>query len=230
MFPQVLFRCENVGRQRDFEIFDIFLNDLSLFSTQFTLFRPKNSIGLKKDWSHVRKCQIFAKSFCRPMFSQRNKTWENISLCNETFHKGCRWKELSCSMFNQSFLAFNIKFFSLFFRSAQQRPITPNRCECLKKFPNPSMLSVSSRGKCLPYVSQGWVQKSSTPCLIMTWTNVTIGTAWWVAKALPLVIPRMKMISKLSQELWVVRSKWVKASKAWPCNKTIWNLRLITPP
>ena len=31
-----------------FDIFDIFSHDFSLFSTQLTLFRPKNSIGLKK--------------------------------------------------------------------------------------------------------------------------------------------------------------------------------------
>ena len=63
--------------------FHIFSHDFSLFSTQLTLFRPKNSIGLKKDWIHVRKCQKFAKSSCRPMFSQQNKTLENIPLRKE---------------------------------------------------------------------------------------------------------------------------------------------------
>ena len=36
---------------------------------------------MKKDWNHVRKCQKFEKSSCRPMFSQRNKTLWNIPLC-----------------------------------------------------------------------------------------------------------------------------------------------------
>ena len=30
----------------------------------------------------MRKCQKFVKSSCRPMFSQRNKTLQNIPLCN----------------------------------------------------------------------------------------------------------------------------------------------------
>ena len=63
------------------QIFDIFTNEFSLFSTQLTLYRLKNSIGLKKDWNHVRKCQKFAKSSCWPMFSQRNKILQNIPLC-----------------------------------------------------------------------------------------------------------------------------------------------------
>ena len=44
------------------------------FSTQLTLFRPKNSIGLKEDWIHVRKCQKFAKSSYRPRFCILVKT------------------------------------------------------------------------------------------------------------------------------------------------------------
>ena len=56
------------------ELFNEKSHDFSLFSTQLTLNRPKNSIGLKKDWIHVRKCQKFANSSCRPMFSQRIKT------------------------------------------------------------------------------------------------------------------------------------------------------------
>ena len=62
------------------QIFDIFSHEFSLFSTQLTLFRPKNSTGSKKDWIHVRKCQKLTKSRCRPMFSQRNKTLQNIPL------------------------------------------------------------------------------------------------------------------------------------------------------
>ena len=64
------------------QILDIFSHDFSLFSTQLTLFRPQNSIGLKKGWIHVRKCQKFAKSSCRLIFSQRNKT------LGKTFHCG----------------------------------------------------------------------------------------------------------------------------------------------
>ena len=56
-------------------------HDFCLFSTQLTLFRPKDSIGLKKDWSHVRKCQKLAKSSFQLMFLQQNKTLRNISLC-----------------------------------------------------------------------------------------------------------------------------------------------------
>ena len=65
------------------QIFDIFSHDFSLFSTRLTLFRHKNSIGLKKDWIHVRKCQKCSKSSCRLMFSQRNKTLQKIPLCKE---------------------------------------------------------------------------------------------------------------------------------------------------
>ena len=50
------------------QIFDIFSHEFSLFSTQLTFFRPKNSIVSKKDTIHVRNCQKFAKSSCRPMF------------------------------------------------------------------------------------------------------------------------------------------------------------------
>ena len=82
MFSKVLFRCENIGRQDDFANFLTFSHMISVFfSTQLTLFRPKNSIGLKKDSIHVRKCQKFAKSSYRPMFSQQNKTLGNIPLC-----------------------------------------------------------------------------------------------------------------------------------------------------
>ena len=61
--------------------FDIFTNELSLFSTQLTLYRHSNSNELKKDSIHVWKCQKFAKSCCRPTFSQRSKTSNKIPLC-----------------------------------------------------------------------------------------------------------------------------------------------------
>ena len=37
------------------QIFDVFSHDFRLFSTQLTLFRPKNSIGLKKRLSSCEK-------------------------------------------------------------------------------------------------------------------------------------------------------------------------------
>ena len=57
MFPEVLFRCENVGRQRVFANFWHFLTWLKKFSSQLTLFKPKSSIGLKKTeimWENVK--------------------------------------------------------------------------------------------------------------------------------------------------------------------------------
>ena len=81
-FPRFCFVVKRSADNMISQIFDIFSHDFSLFSTQLTLFRSKSSIGLKKDWIHVRKCQKFAKSSCRPMFSQQNKTLQNIPLCS----------------------------------------------------------------------------------------------------------------------------------------------------
>ena len=61
-----------------------FLTWFQYFSTQLTLFSPKSSIGLKKDWIHVRKCEKFPKSSCRSMFSHQNKTLGNIPLWKGT--------------------------------------------------------------------------------------------------------------------------------------------------
>ena len=80
-FSRLCFVVKTSADKMILHIFDIFSHDFSHFSTQLTLFRPKNSIGLKKDWNHVRNCQKFAKSSCRPMFSQRNKTLQNLPLC-----------------------------------------------------------------------------------------------------------------------------------------------------
>ena len=64
-FFNVLFRCDVVKTSADnviSQILDIFSHELGLFSTQLTLFRPKNSIGLKKRLKSYEKlpkiCQI----------------------------------------------------------------------------------------------------------------------------------------------------------------------------
>ena len=80
-FPKFCFVVKTSADNVILQIFDKMTHDFSLFSTQLTLFRPKSSIGLKKDGIHVRKCQKFAKSHCRPTFLQRNKTSGNIRLC-----------------------------------------------------------------------------------------------------------------------------------------------------
>ena len=72
----------SAGAKFHAELFYKKSHDFSLFPTQLTLFRPKNSIGLKNNWIYVRKCQKFAKSRCRPTFSQWNKTSGNIPLWN----------------------------------------------------------------------------------------------------------------------------------------------------
>ena len=80
-FARFCFVVKTSADKMIWQIFDNFSHDFSLFSTQLTLFSPKNSIGVKKDWIHVRKGQKFANSRCRPTFSQRNKTSGNIPLC-----------------------------------------------------------------------------------------------------------------------------------------------------
>ena len=92
----------NVGRQRDLANFGHFHQWIESFSTLLTLLRLNNSIGLKKDWNHVRKCQKFAKSCCRPTFSQRNKTLENIPLCFLDFEERKRKNYHSLQKINAS--------------------------------------------------------------------------------------------------------------------------------
>ena len=48
-FLRFCFAVKTSADKMILQIFDIFSHDFSLFSTQLTLFRPKNSIGLKKD-------------------------------------------------------------------------------------------------------------------------------------------------------------------------------------
>ena len=48
-FPWLCFVVKTSADKMILQIFDIFSHDFSLFSTQLTLFRPRNSIGLKKD-------------------------------------------------------------------------------------------------------------------------------------------------------------------------------------
>ena len=44
---------------------------------------PNKVNRVEKDWNHVRKCQKFAKSLCRPRFSKRNKTLEIPQSCQD---------------------------------------------------------------------------------------------------------------------------------------------------
>ena len=48
-FPRFCFVVKTLAYKMALQIFDIFSHDFCLFSTQLTLFWPKNSIGLKKD-------------------------------------------------------------------------------------------------------------------------------------------------------------------------------------
>ena len=61
-------------------IFDIFSHDFSLFSTQLTLFRPKNSIGLKK---RLKSCEKMSK-ICEIISVDR--CFHNETKPCETFH------------------------------------------------------------------------------------------------------------------------------------------------
>ena len=54
-FTRFCFVVKTSADKMILQIFDIFSHELCLLSTQLTLFRLKNSIGLKKDWIRVRK-------------------------------------------------------------------------------------------------------------------------------------------------------------------------------
>ena len=83
MFSKVLLCFENVGRQDDLANFWHFLTWFqSFFQPNWLYLGLKASIGSKNDSIHVRKCQKLTKSSCRPMFSRRNKTLQNIPLCS----------------------------------------------------------------------------------------------------------------------------------------------------
>ena len=65
-----------VGRTLILQIFDIILHDFSLFSTQLTLFRPKNSIGLKK---RLNSCEKMSKICKITLSADVFKTKQNLA-------------------------------------------------------------------------------------------------------------------------------------------------------
>ena len=81
---EVLFRCKNVGRQRDFTNYWHFHQWIESFfnSIDFIKAQTLNWVEKRLNLLHWWKCQKLSKLRCGLTFSHRNKTFENIPLGN----------------------------------------------------------------------------------------------------------------------------------------------------
>ena len=71
--PRFYFVVKTSADNMIWQIFDIFSHEFNRYSSQLTLFRPKNSIGLRKDWIHVRKCQNLRNHLVGRRFHNESK-------------------------------------------------------------------------------------------------------------------------------------------------------------